>query len=391
MENKPLQGIRVAEFSWMLAGPYCSMLLALAGADVIRVESMRRLDMARASAGFNNWNINKRSLQLNLSCPDGLALARSLIKVSDVVVENFRPGTMKRLGLGYKDLCQVRPDLIMVSVSGMGQEGPEGGYIAYGHNFGASSGMSYLTGYGDGIPTELRMPQDLVTGTTACVAVLAALQHRQATGEGQHIDVSAQEAITSSMGHIFLDYPLNGRDPRPMGNADPSMAPHGVYPCKEEDSWITIAVGDDAEWHGLCRVMGRPDLLNDVRFNDAFGRWQHREELDALLAGWTQSFTDIELMARLQEAGVPAMPCFNIKELYEDKHLQERQAYQEVHPREFVDRYTVLGAPFLLTDTPLEVSSAAPLMGQNTEEVLRDLLGLPQEELERLVKEQVVF
>ena len=390
MADKPLQGIRVADFSWVFAGPYCTMLLAMAGADVIRVESARRPDMIRAGGSFNNMNLNKRAIQLNLACPEGLALARALVLVSDVVVENYSPGTMERLGLGYKELSRLKPDLVMVSISGMGQDGPEGNYVAYGNNFGAISGMGYLTSYADGIPSQLREPQDLLTGTSACFAVLAALRHRQATGEGQYIDLSARESATSFLGDIFLDYPMNQRDPRPMGNGHSSMAPHGVYPCKAADSWITIAVGDDAEWQSLCRAMSRPDLLEDVCLKDAEGRWQHREQLDALLADWTRNFTDVELMAILQEAGVAAVPSFDNKELYEDRHVKERRVYQEVtHPE--LGRKVVFGPPFVLTDTPLEVSSAAPLLGQHNEQVFCDLLGLPREELERLVKEQVIF
>ena len=391
MTNKPLEGIRVADFSWWLAGPYCSMLLAMAGADVVRIESSRRLEPGRANPGFNNVNLNKRAIRLNLTCPEGLAIARSLVQVSDVVVENFSPGTMERFGLGYKELSRLKPDLVMVSISAMGQEGPEGNYTGFGGNFSALSGIGYLTSYIDGIPTEVRMPMDTATGTSACLAVLAALQHRATTGEGQYIDLSAQEAVISVIGDIFLDYPLNQREPTPMGNGHPTMSPHGVYPCREEDSWITIAVGEEAEWQNLCRSMNRPDLLDDVRFKDAVSRWQHREELDALLAGWTPSFTDIELMALLQEAGVAAMPSFNNKELYEDRHLKERRLYQEVRPPELDRPFTVLGPPFMLTGTPLEVCSAAPSLGQHNEEVFCDLLGLAPEEMERLVKEQVVF
>ena len=386
MPDKPLQGIRVADFSQVLAGPYCTMLLAMAGADVIRIQNPQD---TIGTTGFNGLNVNKRSIQLDLHRPEAVALAKELVRVSDVVVENFRPGTLDRLGLGYKELCQVRPDIIMVSISMTGQEGPERRYGGFGSNFSALSGMGYLTSYADGIPTEVRAPMDTTNGTSACFAILAALMHRQATGEGQYIDQSARETITSFLGDIFLDYALNRRGPKPMGNGHSYMAPHGVYPCKEEDSWITIAVGDDSEWQSLCRAMNRPDLLNDLRFQDAVGRWQHREELDALLAGWTRSFADVELMALLQEAGVAAMPSFSNKELYEDSHLKERKVYQEVtHPE--LGRKVVLGPPFFLTDTPLEVSSHASLLGQHNEQVFCDLLGLSQEELERLVKEKVI-
>ena len=387
MASKPLQGIRVADFSQVLAGPYCTMLLAMAGADVIRIQSPQD---TMVTAGFNGLNVNKRSIQLDLRRPEAVALAKELIRVSDVVVENYRPGTLDRFGLGYKELCRIRPDIIMVSISMTGQEGPEARYGGFGGNFSALSGMGYLTSYADGIPTEVRAPMDTTNGTSACFAILAALMHRQATGEGQYIDQSARETVTSFLGDIFLDFPLNRRDPKPMGNGHPSMAPHGVYPCKEEDSWITIAVGDDAEWQGLCQVMNRPDLLEDMRYQDASGRWQHREELDALVEDWTRNFTDVELMVLLQAAGVAAVPSFSNKELYEDKHLKERKVYREVnHPE--LGRKVVVGPPFLLTDTPLEVSSSAPLLGQHNKEVFCDLLGLSGEELERLVKEQVIL
>ena len=409
MADKPLQGIRVADFTHILAGPYCTLLMAMAGADVIHIQSLTQEDIStrppaaqqdpasarqgkdpNSTAMFNTVNLNKRAIRLDLHRSEAVALAKNLVRVSDVVVENFRPGIMDRLGLGYKELYKVRPDIIMVSISMTGQEGPEHRYGGAAVNFSALSGMGYLTSYADGIPTEVRAPMDTTDGTSACFAVLAALMHRKATGEGQYIDVSAREAVTSFLGDIFLDYPLNQRDPQPMGNGHSYMAPHGVYPCKEEDSWIAIAVGNDAEWRSLCRAMSRPDLLDEVYFKDALVRWQHREKLDALLADWTRSFADVELIAYLQEAGVAAMPSFSNKELYEDRHLKERRVYHEVnHPE--LGRKIVLGPPFLLTDTPLDVHSPAPLLGQHNEQVFCDLLGLPREELERLIKEQVIF
>ena len=412
MTVRPLQGIRVTDFSWALAGPYCTMLMALAGAEVIRVETMRRVDFIRFSAvrrpdtpegsqpqssrsvnessRFNTVNLNKQGVRLDLNCPEAVELAKALVRVSDVVVENYRPGTMERLGLGYDELRRLHPGVIMIGVSGMGQDGPERSYTAMAHNFGALSCMSHLTTYPDGIPTEMRTPMDLLTGTTAYFAVLAALHHRQVTGEGQYIDLAAREAITSFLGDILLDYPMNQESPQPIGNRHSFLAPHGVYPCKEEDSWISLAVGTDAEWQALCEVMRRPELAVDLRFADGLSRWRHQDELDALIGEWTQGCADLELMHLLQGAGVAAMPSFSSKELIEDEHLGKRRVFTQVtHPE--LGRQVVTGPPFRLEETPMEAYGAAPLMGQHNREVFCGLLGLSEQDVERLTRDQVLY
>ncbi|MBI2886391.1 MAG: CoA transferase [Chloroflexi bacterium] len=399
MTATPLGGTRVLDFSWVLAGPYCSMLLAMAGADVIRVETLQRADFISRQPGtaegtngplnpnstprFNTINLSKRSVQLDLHTKDGIQLAKELVRLSDVVVENYRPGTFARLGLGYQDLKKVRPDIVMVSISGMGQEGPESQYAAYAANFGALSGMGYLTSYSDGIPTEMRGVLDLLTGTTACFAVLAALHHRSVTGEGQYLDLAAREVISCCLGDLFLDLPLNDRSPKPAGNSHPSVAPHGVYPCKEVDSWVSIAVYADEEWSALCAAMGRPDLLEDPRFRDQLNRWRHQGALEQQISAWTRTYSDIEVMRLLQQAGVAAMPSFSSKGLSEDLHLQQRQIFQRVqHPE--LGSLVVLGPPFRLVGSPLRIASAAPLLGEHNAEVFGDLLGLSQEEVRRL-------
>ena len=410
MTSGPLQGIRVADFSWAWAGPYATMLLAMAGAEVIRIETLGRLDFIRAggsraraggaapseevtvnlSPSFNTMNLNKKAVQLDLNQPEAVHLAKELVRISDVVLENYRPGAMDKFGLGYEELRKIRPDIVMISVSGMGQVGPERGYSALAVNFGALSGMSYLTSYPDGIPTEMRGPMDLLTGTTACFATLAALRHRRRTGEGQYVDLAAREAITTLLGDLLMDYALNERPLEPMGNRHPSLAPHGVYPCSEEDSWITIAVGNDAEWRALCTVMGRPELTDDTRFSDALSRWHHQEELDELIGAWTQGCRDIDLMRRLQAGGVAAAPSFSNKEFWEDEHLRQRGVYAEVtHPE--MGHQVVMGPPFRLPATPLEITAPGPLMGQHTREVFCGLLGLSEQEFDRLSAQKVFY
>lgn len=340
MTGLPLRGVRIADFSWSLAGPYCAMLLALAGADVVKVESLRKRDLMRwldtpdprdANKGrkFPHFNLAKRSLRLDLSRPEGVAVAKRLIRKADAVIENFRPGTMDRLGLGYAAVSLERPDLVMVSVSGLGQTGPERRYATYASVFGALGGLSYITGYPDGEPTEIRSSLDLRAGASAAFATMAALLHRRRTGRGQHVDVSACDSVTCAIGEVVMDYVMNQRVCEHIGNGHEWMAPHGVYRCAGEDRWLSIAVGDDAEWAGLCATTGHAEWRDDPRFADAAARYAHRDELDRLIETWTRERDPLEATRLLQAHGVPAAPSATNRDLYEDGHLAERGLWVE--------------------------------------------------------------
>jgi crotonobetainyl-CoA:carnitine CoA-transferase CaiB-like acyl-CoA transferase len=397
-----LQGVRVADFGWVLAGPYATMLLGYMGAEVIKIESRRRPDEQRiahraglsseldASSNFLEVNFNKSSVTLNLSTPEGAELARGIVAVSDVVVENMRPGVMDRLGLGYPDLVQVKPDIIMVSISGWGQAGPLREYTAYAPCFASFGGLAHLTGYGDGEPNTGTSSMDARSGTAAAFAALMALNIRQRTGQGQYIDMASGEALSCLIGDATMEYTLTGHSPSRDGNRDVTMAPHNCYRCRGEDQWISIAVGTDEEWESLRAAMGDPAWAREEVFGTARGRWENQEELDALIQAWTADRDPYELMELLQARGVAAVPSFSAEELFTNEHLRKRGSITEVdHP--VLGTRQAISPPWLMSETPAEITRSAPLIGEQNEHVLGELLGLDACEVARLAEKKVVY
>ena len=230
----------------------------------------------------------------------------------------------------------------------------------------------------------------IVLGTAAAFAILAALNYRQQTGEGQFIDFSAREALSCPLGEVIMDYTMNGRGRTRQGNRDDCMAPHNCYRCKGEDKWISIAVSSDDEWETLRRAMGYPLWAEDERFADQRGRWQHQQELDSMIESWTSVYTHYELMDMLQRAGVAAVPSFNNEELFGDPHCRERGCFVPVdHPDE--GELYIVSPPWKFSDTPAEAKSAAPLLGQHNKYVFGELLGISDEQIDRLEAEQVLY
>jgi crotonobetainyl-CoA:carnitine CoA-transferase CaiB-like acyl-CoA transferase len=401
----PLAGVRVADFSWVWAGPFSTLHLAYLGAEVIKIESHTRLDLTRRlpvypkgmepglnrSVLFNQWSQGKKSVLLNLTKPEGIAVAKALVKKSDVVVENFATGVMDRLGLGYDELKTLKPDLIMASISGYGHTGPQRYYMAYGPAIAPLTGLSSLTGYVDGPPQEVGISYgDPNAGITAAVGICAALAARQRTGHGQYIDVSLWEAVAALVPEGWMDYAMNGTQPPRQGNRDPWMAPHNGFRCAGEDEWVTIACGTDEEWQALCHAIAQPQLATEVRFRTARDRKAHEDELEQLLTNWTESRTKWEVTQRLQAAGVAAFPSMNSKDLAEDRHLDDRGFFARLpHPEVGVRTHT--GIPWLLAQSPNGVRAPAPLLGQDTDQVMREVLGYSDEELVKLKNEQVLY
>lgn len=408
----PLAGYRVADFSWVWAGPMCTMQLAHMGAEVIRMESMRRPCLLRAlppwpggqpglnrSGYFNQYNQGKRSILLDLSKPEAVEIAKKLVAVSDVAAENFAAGVMERRGLGYEALKGVKPDIIMISMSGYGQTGPEAGYVSYGPAQVPLSGLSSLTGYRGWPPMHVGMSYgDPNAGMHAAFAVLAALFHRERTGEGQYIDMSQWESSVAVVAEGLLDQAFNGRQPERMGNRVPHMAPHGIFRCAPEPAlgeladqrFISIAVGSDAEWRALCEVMGRPDLAEDPRFRTLAERKAHEDELEALVEAWTLTLTPFEARDRLQAAGVAAFPPLMNRELAEDPHLNERGFFVEKeHPEVGVRKHA--GVPWRMSETVCEVWRAAPTMGQDNEYVYGEILGFSSAQIRDLIEREIIY
>jgi len=401
----PLAGVRVADFSWVWAGPFGALQLAHLGAEVIKIESHTRLDLARRllyypkgmepgvnrCALFNQWGQGKKSLLLNLTTPRGRDLAKELVSKSDVVLQNFATGVMDQLGLGYDELRRVKPDIIMASISGYGQTGPQRNYMAYGPAIPPLTGLSSITGYEGGPPEEVGMAYgDPTSGIHAAAAICAALVARQRTGQGQHIDVSLWQAVAVLVAEGWMDYAMNATQPPRRGNHDPWMAPHNCYRCAGEDEWVTIACGTDEEWTGLCRAIGRSELAKDARFGSAANRKANEEELDRVLSAWTAARKKWDVTHQLQEAGVAAFPSMSGKDLIEDPQLNARGFFERLaHPE--VGTRTHMGIPWLFSHAPNGVRWPAPLLGQDTDQVMGEVLGYDEQEIARLKDEQVLY
>jgi crotonobetainyl-CoA:carnitine CoA-transferase CaiB-like acyl-CoA transferase len=327
---------------------------------------------------------------LNLKKTKAIEIAINLIKASDVVMENMRPGVAKRLGIDYEAAIAVRPDIIYISSSACGQTGPDREYVGYAPTFAALAGMSHITGYPDWPPSNFMGSIDLRSASTSAFAILSALYYHQKTGQGQYIDLASQEAIATFAGDIFLDYVINGRDFMRKGNKDDVMAPHNCYKCKGEDNWIAIAVAAEDEWEGLCNAMGRADLISDNRFSDASKRKANEEELDDIITSWSRDKDFYEAMEILQNSGVAATPSLSSQGLFEDPHLKERNVFRQVeHP--VIGPNWVIGPPWRLAQTPATIRSHGPLLGEHTDEVFKNDLGMSSEEIDRLRQEQVIY
>jgi crotonobetainyl-CoA:carnitine CoA-transferase CaiB-like acyl-CoA transferase len=403
-----LQGVRVVDLTQIWSGPFATQLLADLGAEVIKVEPIYRLDPDRGmewpavgatlagdrpynrSGSFNEHNRNKLAITLDLKKPRGVEIFKRLVAVSDVVIDNFSVGVMARLGLGYEALKAVKPDVIVLSMPAFGNTGPEKGYIGYGPVQEQLSGVTSITGYEGGPPLETGFYYgDPTAGLQAAGAVLTALWSRRRTGRGQFIDLSQRETLVGFLGEMLLDYQMNGRTWQPRGNRDESMAPQGVYPCAGDDSWIAISCRDDCEWRRLCEVMGQPALAVEPRFADVLGRWRHQDELDPIIAEWTRRHDHLELTHNLQDAGIAATAVLNHRELLENEHFRARGYFETVtHPEAGTHDYH--GMTWKLSGTPGGIRFPAPLYGQHSEQVLRELVGLSDAEIAELERSVVI-
>ncbi|HKV55753.1 MAG TPA: CoA transferase [Candidatus Binataceae bacterium] len=408
MAKPPLEGIRVADFTWVWAGPYCTLQLAHLGADVIRIETKTRPCITRVlppwpegkngglnrSGYFNQYSQGKRSITLNFKHPAAHEVARRLVAASDVVTNNFAHGVMERMGFGYEALRKIKPDIIMISLSGYGDTGPYCDYVAYGPAQVPLSGLSALTGYKGWPPMHSGFSYaDPNAGVHGAFAVMAALFHRAKTGEGQYIDMSQWECAMDLLPEGILQYTFNGREPERLGNSDPMAAPHGIYKCPDRperivgnvvDQFVAIVCADDTDWGRLARAMGQPELSGNPKFATLAARKRNEDELDALITQWTSSRRAREVVETLQHAGVAAAVVADNKYLSEeDEHLAAREYYvYRDHPE--VGKRQHAGMPWKLSRTETAVRSAAPLIGQHTEEVLTQLLGYGKEEVAKL-------
>lgn len=375
-----LHGVKVLDFTRVYSGPYCTMLLADLGAEVIKVEAIGKGDDTRAftpivngqSGYFSYLNRNKKSITLDLKSAEGKKIALELAAWADVIVENFSAGTIKKLGLGYDEISKVNPNIVYASISGFGQAGPYSKKVAYDAIAQAMGGITYLTGYPDSQPVKVGPAiSDAATGVHTATAILAALYYRTQTGKGQYIDIAMMDTVFSMLENSVAIQTMTGTTPMRIGNNNPGSAPYNMYCTK--DGTVYISTANNNLFIKLIRVMGKPELIDDPRFSTNPLRKQHETEIDAIVEEWTKNYTSAEIEQMLDAASVPVASAKTMKDLVNDPQLTLRNMLieQEV-PGVGVVKFP--GNPLKLQDTPPTTSLRAPQLGEHTEEILKDVL-----------------
>jgi crotonobetainyl-CoA:carnitine CoA-transferase CaiB-like acyl-CoA transferase len=404
----PLEGIRVLDFSWVWAGPYGCRCLAELGAEVIKIEGHKRSDLTRRSVvwplqdavptkvrpnqGLGNIavNLNKKSLTLDLSKPEGVRIAKRLAAQSDLVIDNMRPGAMEKLGLGYDDLKKMRKDIIVATLSSRGYGGPHTDYLGFATIHQAVGGVAYISGHPESHPTHgTPGDADLMNGLTLAYACLAALNHRSKTGEGQFIDFSQCEGVSSLMGETLLGYAMSGQIQERIGNRHPYYCPHNVYRCWGVDRWLALEIHSDREFEILAQIISQPDLAKDPKYKDMASRKKNETELDLLIQTWTSQRDRDWMVNEFIKAGLAASPSREARDVYADAHFRQRNVFLSIEHPEI--------GPLEIIDTPWKISGLekphrhAPLLGEHNDYVLKELLGMSDEEIKLLQEKEVIM
>ncbi len=384
----PLADVKILDFAWVMAGPAGTRMLADYGAQIVRIESPNRIDTARtlqpyqrnnfgadSSGLFNNCNAGKLGIAIDLGNPRAREVVLDLVRWADVVTESFSPKAMRKWGLDYDSLRSIRPDIIMLSTCLFGQTGPLRQIAGFGNMAAAIAGFSNLAGWPDRAATGVfGAYTDYIAPRYTAIAVLAALEHRRRTGEGQYIDQAQAESAMHFLTPAILEYSVNHREPQRAGNADPDMAPHGIYPAAGDDQWVAIVCRNDSQWRSLCEAMGAAEMAGDSRFATMEDRIANHAGLDAIIAAWTASRGAPEIEASLQARGVPAYQVQNSAQAWQDPQFKHRGHFVEIE-HQTLGRTTVEGPRAHLSRTPGKVRRAAPSLGRDNQYVLERLLG----------------
>ena len=410
-----LDGIRVVDLSQVWSGPYSTRILGDLGADVIKVEGPSRPDPERGTmdptaisggvypngdpgdepynrAGrFVEYNRNKRDITIDLKTAEGVEILKSLVAVSDVVIENFSVGVTQRLGIDYEQLRSVKPDLVMISMPAFGTTGPDSGFVAFGPQQECLVGLAAITGYDQDIPmsTGVFYP-DPTVALFAVSGILTALWHRDMTGEGQHIELAQREAVTFAMPEPLIELAETGKISNPSANSHPAWSPHGCFRCEGDDNWIVVSVTSDQEWRSLLKSIGRADLLEDERFSTAEARVRNRCATEQIVESWTSQRDPVSAMNALQSAGVPAGAVMSMADVLDDPHYGERGFFVDIEYSAGVGKHPSLGFPWKFSDTPASVRRPTPRFGEHTAEILREIANLDEGKIARLFERGIV-
>jgi len=401
---QPLEGLRVLDLTRAMAGPFCTMMLGDLGADVIKVERPGSGDESRGwgppfvgepygpypgeSAYFLAGNRNKRSITVDLKAPKGQEIIRRLATMCDVLVENFRTGTLDEMGLGFNDLHAISPRLVYCSISGYGRTGPYADRPGYDFVIQAEGGFMGITGPEEGPPSRVGVPIiDITAGMFAATAILAALRSRDATGKGQLIDLSLLETQVALLTNVASNYLVGGEPPRRLGNAHPNITPYEAFPAR--DRWFALAAANERQWAVLCTTIGQPKLKDDPRFANNNARVANRSALRQVLDAAFKARDADEWLAEFRQAGLPCGPINTIPEVFVHPQAKARDlAIEAEHPS--AGRVRFPGFPYKLSETPAEVRLPPPMLGQHTEEVLSEVLGYSPEDVAVLREQRVI-
>jgi benzylsuccinate CoA-transferase BbsF subunit len=388
VKQEVLAGIRVVDFSWVMAGPMTTKMLGAMGAEVIKVESATRAEYTNRGGWFAITNNSKRSCTINITEAAGQELVHRLVRISDVVVENFSAGVLAKYRLGYDDLRAIRGDLVYVSASGVGRTGPQRDALAYGTLLQAYSGRASMIGEPNPHLEAMGvLPAwtDPITAMWETLAILTAIHNRRRTGQGAYVDLSMLESTVTLLPEALLRYVVGVESESPGGNREPGASPSGCFPCEGDDEWLAVTVTTDAQWYGLCRALGRPDLAADGRHRDAPGRRTRKAELDHELALWVRERAAAEAEAFLQKEGVPASRSRHAGEVVADPHFVERALFPEMP-----DGSRTIALPWMDSEGWRGRLAPAPALGADNEYVFRELLGLSPDDVAELTRAGVI-
>jgi crotonobetainyl-CoA:carnitine CoA-transferase CaiB-like acyl-CoA transferase len=413
---QPLEGYRILDMTEVWAGPMGTSLLGDLGAEVVRLESYPRASMTRPvqlmtmnpaqraaipgdpdrpwdlSTTYHLSNRNKLGITLNVMHPRGRPLFERLIALSDVLVIGYSAGTIERMGLDYESVCKLREDIVMVSMPGWGEEGPYKGYATLGSGLDAFSGHMYLRGYPHADPTTTPVGvfhSDATGALALAFAVMAALHYRERSGKGQFVDLSQAEVLMTHLARPILEWSMNSRVSPPQGNADLVACPHGVFPCRDEGSWVAIVARTDEQWRALVKVMGDPDWARDPSFETLLGRLDQRERVERGVAEWTRGRTQDEVTAWLRAAGVPAGQVYDVPSVLQDRQLRER-GFWITSDHQPANPYERAGVLWRMSETPSETRIPTNNLGEHNREIYGGLLGLTDAEIDSLAAENVI-